>query len=100
MYVPQKVRNPLESVRARQVGASAQRSAFYTMNAFAQYARLIRDRTDDAAALRAITGIIQAAAMWWRIVRVYPVPLVREAAFCCVRICVGPSCGTAHGAVV
>jgi hypothetical protein len=33
-------------------------------------------------------------------VRVYPVPLVREAAFCCVRICVGPSCGTAHGAVV
>jgi hypothetical protein len=100
MNVPEKVHNPFECIRARQIGASAQRSTLHTMDAFTQYSCLVRYRTDDAAAFCAITGIIQAAAMWWRIMRVYPVPLVREAAFCCVRIRVGPGCGTAHRAVV
>jgi hypothetical protein len=68
--------------------------------AFTQDRRLIRYGTDNAAALCTITIIFQMALMWWCIMRVYPVPLVREAAFGGVCISIGPSCSAAYGAVV
>jgi hypothetical protein len=36
----------------------------------------------------------------WKVVAIYPMPLVAEAAFVRVRVAVGPGSGSADGAVV
>jgi hypothetical protein len=100
VYISQKVSYPLECIRTRQVNTSGQRFAYDLSYTVAQYCRLIRNGTDNATALCTVIIIIQVALVWWCIMRVYPMPLVREAAFGGVRISIGPGCGAAYRAVV
>jgi hypothetical protein len=70
------------------------------LDAFAQYACLVRDCADNASALGAILGVVQMAVLWWPIVCIYPVPLVREVTFAGMRVGVSPGCCAAERAVI
>jgi hypothetical protein len=100
MYVPEEVRHPLGSIRAGQIRPSTQGTARHLLDAFAQYARLVRDRAYHTPTRRTILVVVQMAVLRWMIVRVYPVPLVREVTLAGMRVGVGPGCCAAERAVV
>lgn len=100
MDIAEEVSYPLERIRARQICASAEGSGCHLLDALSQYPRLIRDGTDNAAALCAIILKIQMAVMWCPVMRVYPVPLVRKATFRRMRVGIGPGRGATHRAIV
>jgi len=96
MYVAQEVRDPFESIRACQIRPSAQCSTSHLPNTILQYTRLVCYGTHDATTFCTVLGVVQTTVIRRPVVGVYPVPLVREASFGCMRVAVRPSCGTAY----
>lgn len=58
VYVSQEVSHPLRCIRTCQVRASAQGAARHLLHAFAQYACLVCNGTDNTATLRAVLVIV------------------------------------------
>jgi hypothetical protein len=89
--IAQEMCHPLECIGARQVLAVGQGAALDVANAAPQYACLVGNGANNAATLCTVVRIVQATILRWVIMRVYPVPLIGEAALVCVcvRVCPG-----------
>jgi hypothetical protein len=98
--ITEEMRHPLKSVGARQVAASTQDAGPDILDAPFQYSSLVGDSADYASSFRTIVCVVQTAMLWRKVVCVYPMPLVREASFCCVRIAICPCSGSADRTVV
>lgn len=100
VYVSHEMSHPLRSIRTSQVRASTQDATRHLLHAFAQYARLVRNGTDDTATFCVVLVIVQVTTNRRPIMCVYPMPLVREVALGRVCVCVRPGCCAPYAAVV
>jgi len=62
--------------------------------------RLVSNSRHDATSFRAVGRVVERAAVRRVVMRVDPMPLVREAAFWSMRVAVRPGSGPAYGSVV
>ena len=100
MNISKEVGYPFECVGARQVGTTAQCSIFQIGYAVAQDTSLIGDSTDNTTTFCTIMTIVEFTVLWCIVVRIYPVPLIGEAALCGMSVCICPCCCASYGTVV
>lgn len=100
--ISQKMSHPLQRIRARQVCPTLDTliPTNHSCHALPQYSCLVRNRTDDTSTLRTVFLIVQRTPIRGPIMRVDPVPLVREAAFDRVGVCVSPCGGPTNGSII